>query len=69
MNFFQHFTVKKTRLTAERLSRLYVQWFAYMDAVALPWNQVIMRAAMVERTAESTADCNQVREGVVRLIY
>ena len=35
MNFFRHFTVKKTRLKllAERLSRLHIQWFASNYAI------------------------------------
>ena len=35
MNFFRHFTVKKTMLPllAERLSCLYIQWFAYKYAI------------------------------------
>ena len=35
MNFFRHFTVKKTSLPlpAERLSCLYIEWVAYMDAI------------------------------------
>ena len=35
MNCFRHFTVKKTRLPllAERLSRLYIPWFAYKYAI------------------------------------
>jgi len=35
MNFFQHFTVKKTSLPlpAQRLSCLYIQWVVYMDAI------------------------------------
>ena len=35
MNFFRHFTVKKTSfpLLAERLSFLYIEWFAYKYAI------------------------------------
>ena len=35
INFFRYFTVKKIRLAvpAERLSRLYIQWFAYKYAI------------------------------------
>ena len=37
MIFFQHFTVKKKKtrfpLPAESLFCLYIQWFAYMDAI------------------------------------
>ena len=35
MNFFRHFTVKKTSfpLPAERLSCLYIEWFAYKYAI------------------------------------
>jgi len=46
--FFRQFTVKKTRLLlpAVRLSCLYIQWFAYMDAICKEslWKKMCLRA-------------------------